>query len=580
MITSELRTVVRQLASLPTAVGIALVLGSLMHAGEPDLTAIDKNEDGAIELGEIPGQDLSVISRYASLAGLDLKQPMPIAAVKLGRDRYFHNLDGGGLELQIAGKHEFGRVSGSEVRPFGIAGAFVGRYTSDVRQGTIVTFQKFDANRDGLLTPEELSVVYRSFVQLWMRGDRDGNGVLTFAELANSLTAERERRENSASLERSTWNRDGVEITAEHRSYAVRLMSKFDKNKNGRLENDEIPQDWKTGNMLKWTDLNQDGRITRTEMQTGASRFRREEELAHARKNDPDLQHCVALAVDLIRRFDLDRNRTLGKQEWQRIGGNVASADANDNGLIVEQELATWLLHRASSQAGADLGEGTPNWFLEADSDLDGQVTYAEFISTQSSEQVTEFLNQDRDSDGIVTPSELSQQGVAGKTRYRSHGQRVLEAEKEIYSDIFVPDTVSIVDIDVQVSIVKNGDDDLDLRLIGPDGTTAALYYTGSRKAWGGGRMFENTIIDDEAPQHQKRLPRPPSHRSFRPQSIGDPKRLSLNAFYGTSARGRWRLVVGNKGRSAGLLEGWALLLKPSHAQSLAVHQEAQKGTD
>jgi hypothetical protein len=48
---------------------------------------------------------------------------------------------------------------------------------------------------------------------------------------------------------------------------------------------------------------------------------------------------------------------------------------------------------------------------------------------------------------------------------------------------------------------LKDGDDDLDIRLIGPDGTTAALFYNGRRKAWGGGRMFNTTTIDDEAPQ-------------------------------------------------------------------------------
>jgi subtilisin-like proprotein convertase family protein len=143
-----------------------------------------------------------------------------------------------------------------------------------------------------------------------------------------------------------------------------------------------------------------------------------------------------------------------------------------------------------------------------------------------------------------------------------------LEAEHEVASAVFIPDDVLIADIDVQVSILKDGDDDLDLRLVGPDGTTAALYFTNRRKAWGGGRMFDDTLIDDEAPHSGSRLPSPPAHRSFRPQGMGDPQRSSLKVFYGKHAKGTWQLIVRNnarnRGRGAGLLNGWALLVKPA----------------
>ena len=117
-------------------------------AREPDWDAIDKNENALIEPSEIPVQDLTVVAKYASLANLDIQQPMPISGLKRGRDRYIEQLDGGGRELRIARKHEFGRVVGSQVRPFGVTGAYSGNYTRDVRQGTIVTFQKAPAAWD------------------------------------------------------------------------------------------------------------------------------------------------------------------------------------------------------------------------------------------------------------------------------------------------------------------------------------------------------------------------------------------------------------------------------------------------
>lgn len=548
------------------AIGLLSTWCCPANAFEPDLQAIDKNENGVIEPAEIPVRDLTVISRYASLVGLEIDQAMPIPALERGRNRYLDSLDGGSEELRLAGKREFGRLRQSTVRPFGNVGNFVDSYTSGVRKGTIVTFQKFDANRDGLLTREELSVSYRYYGQLWMRGDRDGNGVLTFSELAESIAADGVRRYTVGVEQQEIEVVDGVSITPAHRREADRLMSKFDRNKNRRLENSEVPPEWKSGNFLGLADRDEDGQITRDEMQFGAARAAADNQLAQQRKQDPNLDHCVTLAADLVRRFDLNKDRTLHSWEWQRIGGDISAGDLNGNGMIIESELAQWLLTRLSAQAASSLPTETPSWYLESDRDADRQVTQAEFVAARSADLLFEFEYYDRNSDGMVTADELGRRG-AGKSRYASSSPRVLEARHEIEAEIYVADAVTIADIDVHVSIVKNGDDDLELRLIGPDDTTAVLYYTGSRKAWGGGSIFRDTIIDDEAPTSSQRLPRPPAHRSFRPQSIGRNDMASLKAFYGKPAKGRWRLVVGNNARydggSAGLLQGWALLIEP-----------------
>ena len=542
-----------------------IVTAATAHAVEPDFGAIDQNENGFIELSEIPPQNLTVISRYASLADHDINQPVPIEALIEGRERYFHHLDGGGVDVEVAGQREFGRVQQSGVRPFGIVGEYAGRYTSDIRQATITTFRKFDANRDGLLTEAELSIAYRVYAQLWMRGDRNGNGVLTFPELANSLSAERDRRQLVNSFGDSTWSVDGIEITPENREYANRLIKTHDKNGNSRLEGDEIPREWKTGNILAWADRNKDGRISRTEMQSAAARLALDAQESRERKSDPNLLSCEALAADLIRRFDLDKDRTLRQPEWQRIGESFSGADLNGNGLIVEKELIVWLLENVSAQSNAGLPEDVPDWFLESDTDSDGQVIHAELVASQmNNELLAEFSKHDRNSDGIVTPMELGQRDKAGMTWYAGHGQRVLEAQKETYCDVFVPKTVTIGDLDVYVCISKDVDDVMELRLMSPDGTTVMLYHSSTQKAWGGGPLFDGTFIDDEAPASAQRLPRPPAHRSFRPQSMRNAKLASLSAFYGKSAEGRWRLTIRNKGRTAGLLDGWALLVKPT----------------
>jgi hypothetical protein len=41
------------------------------------------------------------------------------------------------------------------------------------------------------------------------------------------------------------------------------------------------------------------------------------------------------------------------------------------------------------------------------------------------------------------------------------------------------------------------------------------------------------------------------------------PGMQGLKAFYNKPARGTWQLAINNKSQVAGLLEGWALLIKP-----------------
>ena len=562
----------RYVELLPFAFILLLVSVVQTSAGEPDFSAIDKDGNGVIEPAEISAGDFSVIARYASLAGLEISKPMPVARLELGRGRYLQSLEGGDAAItlgkQAAGEHEFGQLNKGGVRPFGNAGDYAGTYTGYARGGAFSLFRKFDANRDGLLSQGELSNTYRSRSRSWMRGDRDKNGVLTFAEVVYSLSAEGERQGGARAHKQSTWNVDGVEITPQHRRLAARLMTKFDKNKNGNLEAYEVPNDWKRGDFLSKADLNGDGQISKAEMQMGSSHYVRENQRVAQLKKDPNMQHCEVLAAGMIRNFDRNKDRTLNSWEWPRIGGDIADGDLNGNGMIVKEELVTWLFNRVSSQPGANLPDDLPSWFLESDADLDGQVMMSEFVTAQSRSRLLEFSHYDRNSDGIVTPKECGERGGVGKTRYVSRTPRVLEAQKDVYSEIFIPDRIRIKDVDVQISIVKNGNEYLDIRLVGPDGTTAVLFYTSRRKAWDGGPLFNNTIIDDEAPRSLRRLPSPPSHHSFRPQSMGHPKLLSLKAFYGKPAKGTWRLVVGNKDRDAGLLEGWALLVKSASTGS------------
>ncbi len=552
-------------------VAVLTLLLDVANAREPDFPALDKagNGNGYLEPSEIPAEDFVIIARYASLVGADISSPVPLSTLGNGRLKYFELLDRskelGSVWEPPAKDQEFGRLLGTPgVRPFGQAGKMAGEYTSRNQAYTRGTFRNYDANRDGVLSRDEVGAAFKTALTGWFAADHDKNGLLTFTELADYYAADTLRRKMSKSQERSTWKIGDTKVTERHRQHAEWLMGKFDKNKNGTINRDEVPEEWKTGNGLSWADADGDGQITKLEMQVGAVRFLNENDLAADRKTDPNLETCDTLASDMIRRYDRNNDRALDRNERAPIGGDLSAADINSNGLIQHEELSRWMLARLNSQPSAGLPEGLPVWFIESDIDLDGQVLLDEFLKSNPRSATSEFERYDHNRDGIVTADESVSRTAGGKMRFASSSPRVFESGKETYSEVFIGESLTIADIDVQVTITKQGDDDIALLLIGPNGETATLYYTAGAKPWGGGRLFADTLIDDEAPDIPQRLRLPPAHRSFRPQGMKNRRMNSLSVFYGQPARGTWRLVIRNNSRVAGLLGGWALLVKSS----------------
>jgi len=264
--------------------------------------------------------------------------------------------------------------------------------------------------------------------------------------------------------------------------------------------------------------------------------------------------------------YDRNRNRRIEKSEFHGASqfGDLAKADTDKDGAIIPAELAAWLYATLNAQPAMKAPETTPPWFRSADANDDGQVHLSEYRRVGPKEVFTAFDQYDRNADGIVTALEAASPSAADAVRYPSTRPAVIEAEMDTQLDLLITDDVSIRDIDLQLALVKNGDDDIALYLIAPDGTKATLYFDPKTKPWSGGRLFGDTLIDDEAPIPTQRLTRPPLHRSFRSQGSTTQGHQGLKAFYGKNARGTWHLHIRNSSQIAGLLEGWALLIKPA----------------
>ena len=118
---------------------------------------------------------------------------------------------------------------------------------------------------------------------------------------------------------------------------------------------------------------------------------------------------------------------------------------------------------------------------------------------------------------------------------------------------IYVPDSVTVGDVDVSVNLTHTFDGDLDIYLYGPTGTYVDLSYHNG----GGGDNFTGTTFDDEASTYIY-SGTPPFSGSFKPQNA------NLSAYDGQISAGNWCLYVADTaGGDSGVLSDWSVSISP-----------------
>ena len=116
-----------------------------------------------------------------------------------------------------------------------------------------------------------------------------------------------------------------------------------------------------------------------------------------------------------------------------------------------------------------------------------------------------------------------------------------------------MPDSVIVGDLNVHLDISHQQDADLDVYLIGPNGTRVELFTD----VGGGGDNFSGTILDDEAltPITSGSAP---FAGSYQPEG-------SLSDFDESDAQGTWTLEISDdRRRRSGSLNSWSIEVTPS----------------
>ena len=115
-------------------------------------------------------------------------------------------------------------------------------------------------------------------------------------------------------------------------------------------------------------------------------------------------------------------------------------------------------------------------------------------------------------------------------------------------SDIYVPESFQVLDVNVTVNVIHSYDADLEVFLESPEGTVIALFAD----VGGSGNNFDGTVLDDEA-MTAIASGTAPFSGSYQPREY-------LSAFDGEDSQGYWTLTVyDDAGGDSGTLSGWTL---------------------
>lgn len=97
--------------------------------------------------------------------------------------------------------------------------------------------EKLDTDKSGALSPEEFASVGLGKM---ITADKDGDGVLTVAEIQAEMEAERKSRREAAMMKRFDVNGDGKITVTELKEQQDKQFAVLDRNSNGSLEQEEL----------------------------------------------------------------------------------------------------------------------------------------------------------------------------------------------------------------------------------------------------------------------------------------------------------------------------------------------------
>jgi subtilisin-like proprotein convertase family protein len=182
----------------------------------------------------------------------------------------------------------------------------------------------------------------------------------------------------------------------------------------------------------------------------------------------------------------------------------------------------------------------------------DGTVTYTPNSGFTGTDSFT-YKATDGQSDSDLATVMVQVSALTPATRvYENDSEQAIPDRRVLSSTIVISDTYSIGDINVQLDISHARVSDLQVFLIGPDGTVVELFSN----VGGTGSNFANTLLDDEE-EEWIGAGAAPFTGAYKP--TGD-----LSAFDGKAVTGTWTLEIWDtEKKMTGTLNSWSLIVEP-----------------
>jgi subtilisin-like proprotein convertase family protein len=187
-----------------------------------------------------------------------------------------------------------------------------------------------------------------------------------------------------------------------------------------------------------------------------------------------------------------------------------------------------------------------------------GMGTFSVTLNTAGSQTLTATDT----AGGTLTGSAAISVSPAGSGALVFHSTdlpQALKAPSIVYSYIYVPQSVTIGSVKVQLNVTFPLDNELTIILIAP-AAGPFLPHVPLSNFEGMGANFQDTTFDDAAATPIS-TGTSPFAGSYRPES-------PLSALAGMNAYGRWVLEVANDGPGSGTFNSWSLIITPAGSPS------------
>jgi len=192
---------------------------------------------------------------------------------------------------------------------------------------------------------------------------------------------------------------DGEVVPGKVRRYALRLLERYDRNGDGRLQ----PEEWREmPSGAQAADANQDQVITLDELAARMVQYARSRSLRLV---------PVGMGVGKTRPGGLIREagpgqKQAGTGEKAATSPEQAEAMGQGDGEIDPAALEAMERDRKFHVPAGRLPAGLPPWFTVRDEDGDGQLTLSEFAPKLKASDTEEFRRYDLNGDGVITAEE------------------------------------------------------------------------------------------------------------------------------------------------------------------------------